>query len=1115
MYLTRWLAAAAAALCFTAWPTGTLYGQPAVLTWHNDNARTGQNLQETALTPANVNTSTFGKLFVIPVDGKVDAQPLFVPSLAIPGAGTHNLLYVATEHDTAYAFDADTGAMLWRVSLLGSGEITSDDRGCFQVVPEIGITATPAIDLQAGPHGTMYTVAMSKDASGNYRHRLHALDLATGAEEFGGPAEIQASVPGTGVEGSGSILRFDPKLHKERAALLIANGIVYTSWSSHCDNGNYTGWVIGYDQTTLRQASVVNLTANGSGGGMWAAGSGPAADAGGNLYVTLGNGTFDTTLDAGGFPARGNYGNAFVRLSPAGGRLAVTDYFTMANTVAESNADTDLGSGGMMLLPSLNDSQGNPRALGVGSGKDGMIYVVDRNNLGQFNPQRTPAYQEIVATPVFSSPAWFNGTLYYGTYGAPLKAFTFTNGTFVLASQTSNAFFYPGTTPSISANGTSNGLVWAVSNNAPAVLHAYDALDLSRELYNSSQAASGRDHFGDGDKFIVPTVANGKVYVGTTNGVGVFGLLDSNGGAPALTVTKTHSGSFAAGQMGATYTITIQNTGTAATGGTVTVTDTLPSMVNATSIAGTSWSCTQPVGPCTRSDALGAGASYPAITLTVNIASSAVGSVLNTVTVSGGGATNTGTATDTAILGSGFAAPVLTSPSNGVTGVSLAPTLTWNSATGATSYDVYFGTLSSPPLATNTTSLSYSPGTLSANTTYYWKVVARDGAGGSASSAVMSFTTGPLTFVPIAPCRIADTRNANGPFGGPALAAQASRDFVISTSSCNIPANAAAFSLNIAAVPRGVLGYLTVYPAGTPAPFVATLNSIDGRIKSNAAIVPAGSNGAVGVFATDATDVILDINGYFVPASSPGALAFYPLAPCRVADTRGPAAPLGGPSLAAQNTRSFPILASLCGLPPSAQAYSLNFAAVPKGPSVGFLTAWPAGQQQPSVASLNDPTGTVLSNAVVVPAGANGDVSVFTTDATDLVIDINGYFAPQGPGGLSLYTVTPCRVLDSRLPSGSPPLSATRDVNVTAAFCGVPTTAQAFVFNATVVPPGFLGYIAMWPQGQLQPTAATLNAYDGAITNNMAIVPTANGSISVYPSAPTHLVLDVFGYFAP
>jgi hypothetical protein len=245
------------------------------------------------------------------------------------------------------------------------------------------------------------------------------------------------------------------------------------------------------------------------------------------------------------------------------------------------------------------------------------------------------------------------------------------------------------------------------------------------------------------------------------------------------------------------------------------------------------------------------------------------------------------------------------------------------------------------------------------------------------------------------------------------------------------------------------------------------------------------------------TDVILDINGYFVVGASPAALAFYPVTPCRVADTRNATAPFGGPSLTAQGTRSFPILASPCGLPANAQAYSLNFAAVPKGPSLGFLTAWPDGQTRPLVASLNDPTGTVLSNAVIVPAGIGGAVDVYATDNTDLVIDVNGYFAPPGAGGLALYTVAPCRVLDSRLPAGSPPFNSTRDVNVTAAPCGVPATAQAFVFNATVVPPGFLGYITMWPQGQSLPLAATLNAYDGAVTNNMAIVPTTTGSVSV------------------
>jgi len=324
-----------------------------------------------------------------------------------------------------------------------------------------------------------------------------------------------------------------------------------------------------------------------------------------------------------------------------------------------------------------------------------------------------------------------------------------------------------------------------------------------------------------------------------------------------------------------------------------------------------------------------------------------------------------------------------------------------------------------------------------------------------------------------------------------------------------------AYSLNVAVVPSASLGFLTLWPTGQPQPLVATLNSIDGRIKSNAAIVPAGLNGAVSVFVTDATDVILDINGYFVPTSNGSALAFYPLPPCRIADTRNPAGRFGGPGLTAQGTRSFPIQGSPCGLPASAQAYSLNFAAVPKGLTLGYLTAWPVGQPQPVVASLNDPTGTVAANAVIVPAGTGGAVNVYSTDATDLVIDINGYFAPPGAGGLSLYTAPPCRVLDSRLPAGTPPFSATLNVSVTASPCGVPATAQAFVFNATVVPPGPLGFITMWPQGQPQPTVATLNASDGAVTNNMAIVPANNGSISVFPLNPTHLVLDLFGYFAP
>jgi hypothetical protein len=529
----------------------TLHSQPSVLTWQNDNFRSGQNLQETILTPADVKSATFGRLFTLGVDGEVDAQPLYVPGLTIPGQGVHNVLYVVTENDSVYAFDADHGTLLKQISILVAPEVPSDDHGCGQVTPEIGITSTPVIDPHSGPHGTMYLIAMTKDSGGNYHHRLHALDLITLAEEFAGPVEITATYPGTqGVEkkvSTDTVQTFNPTVHKERSALLLLNGVVYTSWSSHCDGGDYTAWVMGYNETTLQQTSVLNLTPNGNDGGIWAAGSGPAADSAGNIYIPLGNGTFDTTLLGNGLPSKGDYGNAYVRMSATGGILAAADYFTMTNTVSESSHDTDLGSGGGMLLPPLNDSTGNSRQLAVVAGKDQNIYVVDRTNMGKFHPSADEIYQQLTGAlsgGVWSSPAWFNGTLYYGAQGNVLKAFTFAGGVFGAnpSSQSSEGYPYPGTTPAISANGTSNGIVWAIENSSPAVLHAYDATNLATELYNSNQASSGHDQFGNGNKFIVPTVVNGKVYVAANNGVngsvgsvGVFGLLSP----PDFSLTET------------------------------------------------------------------------------------------------------------------------------------------------------------------------------------------------------------------------------------------------------------------------------------------------------------------------------------------------------------------------------------------------------------------------------------------------------------------------------------------------------------------------------------------------------------------------------------------------
>jgi len=507
---------------------GTTTSSVDVVTYHFDNARTGQNLNETMLTPANVNTSTFGKKGEFTVDGKVDAQPLYLSQVTI-GGQKKNVLYVVTEHGSAYAFDADsingmTSAFLWKTSTLGSGETTSDNRGCGQVSPEIGITATPVIDRT---RNAIYVIAMSKNSAGNYFQRIHALDLTTGAELFGGPKTITATFPGTGDNSSGGNVVFDPKQYKERPGLLQIGGTIYTTWSSHCDIRPYTSWVMAFSADTLGQTNVLNLVPNGSEGGIWMAGTAPAADSAGNIFFLEGNGTFDTTLTAQGFPSNKDFGNCFVKLSTSGG-LALADYFTMHNTVSESNADTDLGSGSAIVLPDLKDASGTTKHLAVGAGKDSIIYVADRDSMGKFNANTDQIYQEVssqLGGQVFSMPAYFNGTVYFGAVSDALKAFPVTNAKVagMPASQSTHVFGYPGATPSVSANGTSNGIVWAIENSG-AILFAYDATDLTKELYDSNQAANSRDHFS-GNKFITPMVVNGKVYVGTSNSVAVFGPL--------------------------------------------------------------------------------------------------------------------------------------------------------------------------------------------------------------------------------------------------------------------------------------------------------------------------------------------------------------------------------------------------------------------------------------------------------------------------------------------------------------------------------------------------------------------------------------------------------------
>jgi len=504
-----------------------------VLTYHNDTMRTGQNLTETVLTPSNVNSSTFGLLYQLTADDLVSATPVVASNLMVNGA-LHNVVYVASESDSVYAYDADTGALLQQVSVLGTGESPSDDRGCAQDGPNIGITATPVIDRGAGPNGTMFVQAMSKDSSGNYYQRLHALDLATLAD-LTTPVVIQATYPGTAYGAAGQTT-FAPGMYTERGALLLSHGQIVTVWAGHCDAGQYNSWIIAYNESTLTQTQVLNLTPNGNQGGIWDA-AGVAADSAGALYALIGNGLFDTTLTGGGFPVSGDYGNAAVKFSLTGASnsLAVTDYFTMWDTTTESQDDVDLGSGSPLLLPDMADSTGTTRQLMLAVGKDTNFYLLDRGNLGKYNgniASSDSVYQEldgVLSAALLASPVYFNGSIYLAEIGGTLKQFALSAARLPATptSKSSATFAFPGASPSISANGTSNAIVWAVMSNpgSAAVLHAYNPANLATEYYNSTQAAGGRDAFGNGNKFITAVVAHGKVFVGTRNGVAVFGLL--------------------------------------------------------------------------------------------------------------------------------------------------------------------------------------------------------------------------------------------------------------------------------------------------------------------------------------------------------------------------------------------------------------------------------------------------------------------------------------------------------------------------------------------------------------------------------------------------------------
>jgi len=499
-------------------------GFSGMLRWHNDLAGTGQNQNETALITSNVNQNSFGKKATYQLDDQSFTQPLFVSNVPFPGAGPNDAVYVATENNTVYAFDAKGQASgpLWQKNLTPSNAHVVDGNttagggpgGGGPITPNVGITGTPVID---GSSGTLYVVAVSQ-VNGVHRHQLHALDITTGNEKFGGPVDIKASVPGTGAGSNNGQVTFDATLELQRSALTLVNGVVYIAWASYQDFGNYHGWVMGYDASTLKQVRVWNATPDGSKGGIWMSGAPLTADSSGNLYLVVGNGSFDA--DKGGK----DYGDSIVKLTPNGGGFTISDYFTPFDQANLAATDFDLGSSGLTLL--LN------QGLGVNAGKAGKIYLVDLNSMGKFQSGSDSQIVQSIGGALgtgpddldYSTAVYWNGNVYYVGDQDTVKQFQLSNGKLSTSPiLSSHSYGYPGANMSISSNGNSNAILWVIEASGQNVLHAYDATDVGTELYNSNQAG-GRDHFGTAIRFTVPTIVNGRVYVAGQNFT-IFGQL--------------------------------------------------------------------------------------------------------------------------------------------------------------------------------------------------------------------------------------------------------------------------------------------------------------------------------------------------------------------------------------------------------------------------------------------------------------------------------------------------------------------------------------------------------------------------------------------------------------
>jgi uncharacterized repeat protein (TIGR01451 family) len=890
--------------------------------------------------------------------------------------------------------------------------------------------------------------------------------------------------------------------------------------------------------------------------------AGLAADAAGNLYIAdnsnlrvrklapdgtistvAGNGIPGNAGDGGPATSAQLYHPLALAVDSAGDLYIGSQYSAVRkvsrggfiSTIAGTGNGGYSGDGGPAVSAQLGESYG----LAVDS--SGRVYVSDNGNTG------VRILQPVGLGSLLAVSQTHSGNFAWGQTGAAY-AITVTNA--ALAGPTTGTVTLTEVIPSGLTLVSMAGSGWSCSGNIcsrgdplgagasypPVTLIVNVAANALPQVTPAATVSGGGSP---------QAAAEDPTFVGATQAV--------------LGIVSTHTGNFTQAQTNATYTLTVSNLAGAPTSGTVTVTENLPTGLTLGSMAGTAWACV--ANSCTRSDGLVSGAQYPTITVTVSVASNAPLLVTNKVSVDGGNSAIASASDPTNIYST---TPVLTIASthsgSPTPGQNATYTLTVGNSALAVATSGTVTVTENLPAGLTLVSMS-APGTnWSCSGSQCWRsdsllpgasydaitvtaAVAQNAAsqvtnqaaasgGGALSPATASDLTniGGLVFYPLTPCRVADTRafaGFTGTQGPPYVAGGTSRNFGVA-GYCGVPANATAYSLNVTVVPRKpVLDYLTTWPTGQPMPNASTLNSWTGTAVANAALVPAGTNGDISIYASDDTEVLFDINGYFAPPT-PSGLQFYPLTPCRVADTRGFGftGTQGAPALAAGTSRNFQV-SGLCGVPLTAAAYSLNVTVVPSTGSLDYLTAWPTGQPMPNASTLNSWTGTAVANAAMVPAGTNGDISIFASDATNVLFDINGYYAPAGTGGSDFYPMTPCRVADTRAFAGfteqfgAPSMGAgtSRSFAVQSSVCNVPTVAAAYSLNVTVVPQtDSLDYLTTWPTGLTQPNASTLNSWTGTAVANAAVVPAGTGTggpIDIYASDPTDVLFDISGYFGP